>query len=347
MRDELHVLSEAADLFASCKQMRTDKFNRRLIALINSEEFLRAMFRPNMKDGKKDEITAKITQVYDAAGKPSVIEAITEAVADYGYRDFSRATTAFLTSIVNLGVSTIDAKASDLGRAMDHDEIDQREYDRQMRKLDRFQEELGELLKYIKRCVKSDSRALARATGLPKKICQNALYTVPEYRYLDQYKVGYYLTTLLGNIYGYVDLNPDEVEDFEDIDWEKFFRVVFGKDRVCDVASLVLLEGVDRIAGYENQHIVHECWDSLTSFALKALNKAPESLREQMMELYLKRINRMLANNGIDLRIDLTTIDSLRFSNLAKTVSKYLDKFDAIMKKASAVSKAKPMSSPV
>ena len=71
--------------------------------------------------------------------------------------------------------------------------------------------------------------------------------------------------------------------------------------------------------------------NALTRFALKALNQAPASIRDQMIELYLKRLNKMLKDHHIDLRVDLRTIDSFRFENLWETVKKYKSKFDDIL----------------
>jgi hypothetical protein len=65
-----------------------------------------------------------------------------------------------------------------------------------------------------------------------------------------------------------------------------------------------------------------------------------------MIELYLKRLNKMLADHNIDLRVDLRMIDNFRFENLANTVKKYKGKIDSIMEKAKTLSNARPETSP-
>ena len=245
-------------------------------------------------------------------------------------------------------MATIDTKATDLGRAYDHDEIGESEYNRNLKKLEAYKDDLSEILSMARRIVKPKAKSLARKTGLPKEICISALFTVPGSNYVDTYKNGFYLKTLLGNLYGFVNYNYADFDvDFDEIDWEEFFRTLFGRERIADISSLILLEGVGRINSYENEREVRACWDAITHFALKSLNKAPESIRDQMIELYLKRLNKMLADRNIDLRVDLRMIDEFRFENLVNTVAKYKAKIDDIMSKYKTLANARPESAPV
>jgi hypothetical protein len=349
MRNDMKTLSKACNLLDGGNGWSGDRYRKKLVETIADEDFLAAVFKPVAGEGyTKADISAKLTQLYDSATKRSSIRFIAEAIDDYGYGNMNRASAAFLATLVNLGMATIDTKAMDLGRARDHDEISSREFDRNMEKLNEYQENLQQLLKYAKRIIKGKAKSLASKTGLPKDVCSSALFTVPGYEYVDQYKLGFYLKTVLGNLYGFVNYNPEEFEyEFEDVDWKTFFGVVFGKERIPDIASLILLEGVESINKYKNQRDVRACWDALTTFALKSLNQAPESIRDQMLELYLKRLNKMLADHNIDLRIDLRMVDDFRFENLANTVSKYKAKIDAVMGKARTLANARPETSPV
>lgn len=332
-RNDVRTLNRAYSLFESASEMGSGSFRRKLIQTITDRDFIAALFRPNIdKSYGKEEAAAKITQVYDVASRRKTIHAIAEALNDYGYGGMTRTTAVFLVTLVNLGMATIDAKASDLGRQKDHGEINGHEFDRQMERLDNYQDDLHDILRIAKKIVKSKARDLAEQTGLPRELCASALFTVPGPEFLDQYKIGFYLKTLLGNLYGFVDMDPDAFgTDFDEVNWKYFFSVVFGKTRLPDVASLILLEGAESIDRYKNRHDVKECWDSLTTFALKVLDRAPESIRDQMIELYLKRLNKMLADHAIDLRIDLRDIDEFRFENLVETVDKYRSKIDKIM----------------
>lgn len=350
MRDDSKILTRAVHVFESANTMSSDRFRKRLVELIANDNFLMAIFRPTPSSGvSKEDLRAIITQVYDAASKRSTVSTIAEAISEYGYSSMSRTSAVFLVSLVNLGMATIDSKASDLGRAKDHGEISSREFERNISKLNDYQDDLNSILKYARRIVKSRAKELSARTGLPKEICVSALFTVPNKAFLDNYKIGFYLQALLGNLYGYVNLTANEqwcYRGFDRIDWNFFFAAIFGSDRLPDVASLILLEGVSRIDHYENADVVRECWDTITQFALKALNKAPATIRDQMIELYLKRLNKMLADHSIDLRVDLRTIDNFRFENLASTISKYKSAIDNIMGAASSLANARPEASP-
>lgn len=349
MANNLSTLSNAIDLFDSVKATNGDRTNRKIVNLLGSEDFLVAVFRPTINGRvSQSEVSAKITELYDTVGRARVALGIANALSDYGVRSLKRTSAVFLVTMVNLGMTTINEKATELGIQRDHDNISEENYQSILRKLSRYQDALGELLDYAKDIIQGDAKVLARETGLPKKVCQSALYTVPSPDYMDQYKIGYYLNTLLSNLYGYIDITDTPIEDYDEIEWFRFFRKVFGASRVPDVASLILLEGKTRLEKYENHpRDVVDCWDSLTQFALKGLNQSPDTIRDQMVELYLKRINKMLSNHDIDFRIDLRTIDSLRFENLASTVNKYRTKLEDIMTKASALANATPNTSPV
>ena len=333
MRDDLRILGRAYEIFDSANEMSSDRLRRKLLNLLSDDEFLMAVFKPTVTgDETKEALNVKIQQVFDAASKRSVVSAIADAISDHGYFDLSRASATFLVTLVNLGMATIDTKASDLGREKDHNEISDRDYSKGMAKLNRYQEDLQTILSYAKKIVKPKAKVLSSRSGLPRAVCSMALFSVPGAEYIDTYKTGFYLKTILGNLYGMVNLTPSEFDtDFDEVDWKSFFGTIFGKDRLPDIASLILLEGASDVEKYENLADVKDCWNALTRFALKALNQAPASIRDQMIELYLKRLNKMLKDHHIDLRVDLRTIDSFRFENLWETVKKYKSKFDDIL----------------
>ena len=342
--DTLRILNKAADLFED--PYGSEKLKKKVISLLGNEDFLKAIYDPDLSDCSKEEANAAITRVYDLASKKAGIQLITEALSDYGHYNLGRASACFLATLVNLGMANIDAKATDLGRAKDHDEVGVRSYDRSMSKLENYQDDLYQLLKIAKKIVRGPAKKLSEITGLPKSLCASTLFSVPGVEYVSQYKLGFYLKTVLGNLYGYVNMAPEEFDDFDEISWKNYFRATFGKDRLPDIASLVLLEGVERIQNYENYRDVRACWDSITRFALRTLNGAPESIRDQMIELYLKRLNKMLYNHGVDLRVDLRMIDDLSFDKLAQTVKKYKSKIDSVMDSFKTLANAKAETRP-
>lgn len=326
----------AIGLFENAGKMRQEKFQRRLMQLLESEDFKNAIFRPNRADDTADK---KIMELYSAACKSKVIDEIVGAMDDRGYRNLDRSDACFFISLVNLGIDVMNTKTSDIADAKKSGKVSNREAEQVVRKMERYQRSLNELLKYAKKIVKRDAKTLSRETGLPKEITMIALYSSPDPIYIDRYKVGFYMNTLLATLYSVVNAGPTNWIDFEDVDWRAFFKGVFGKSNVIEVATLILLEGVKRIDKYDSI-AVRECWDSLTTFALGELDKAPETIRDQMIELYLKRLNKMLSNNGLDLRIDLRTIDNFKFANLAKTIEQYAGKINSILDSAKGIQKA-------
>lgn len=322
--------------------------NRQIVDMISSEDFLHAVFNPQAeKNATMDDFAALVTAIYDYGSKRKAVNAIVESIDRYGYRNMCRASAAFLVNLVNLGMATIDADASELGREADHDEISRDDYSREMRKLNAYQENLRRLLKYARQIVKPKAKAMTAKTGAPKNLCYSALFTVPGAEYIDSFKVAFYTKAVTSNIYGMVNANPDAFEeDFDDIAWNVFFRAIFGKDRLPDVASMILLDGASGIDRFDNVRDVKACWNAITNFALRTLNQAPESIRDHMIDVYCSRLNKMLADHNLDFRIDLRMINEFDFGALAQTVQKYKGKLDAIMEKAKLMN-AKPETSPV
>lgn len=344
--NDFQTLTKAKKLIENC--VSYGSANRRIAEMISSEDFLHAVFNPKSdKMGTMEDISACVTAIYDMASKRKGIRVFVDTIDRYGYRNMNRASATFLVNLVNLGMASIDAAASDLGRELDHGEIGQSDFNAQMRKLNSYQEDLRQLLKYARHIVKPKAKVMAAKTGAPKNLCYSALFTVPGPEYIDSFKVAFYTKAITSNIYGMVNSNPDAFEeDYDDIAWSIFFRVVFGKDRLPDVASMILLEGASDIDRFDNVRDVKACWNAITNFALRTLNQAPESIRDHMIDVYCSRLNKMLADHNLDFRIDLRLIDEFDFKALADTVKKYKSKLDDIMAKA-RMATAAPESSPV
>ena len=135
MRDDLAMLKRAYDIFDEAGRVGTRRIGKKIARLLSDPDFFTAIFKPDTKGSSKEELNAQIGRVFDAASKRGAIESIVDAISDYGYWDMGRGTACFLATLVNLGMATIDAKATDLGRAKDHNEIGGSDYERSMRKL--------------------------------------------------------------------------------------------------------------------------------------------------------------------------------------------------------------------
>ena len=328
------------DQLAQSKNMSS--VNRsRLMSLVTGRQFIRAVISPVVAKDEKPKASDLIVIIYDRATRPAIIHGLAKYLDEQSFYSYNRNVAVFFVSLVNLGMSEMNVRAQDIGNRRDHHDIDDEEYDRWMKKFERYQEDLEIILAAARKIIRSDARLLNRTSGVPKKLCQSGLYTVPEDSLLDNYKIGYYLDLLLNNIYGFVDMTGGLVDFRREVNWSRYFSKIFGVYRLPDVASLIMLESPDRIEQYKNQPAaVRDCWDSLTNWALKNLNSQSSDVRDHMIELFLKRVNRRLDKWGFNTRIDLRKIDDLRFKDLASTVKKYWDRIEDLAEKAAVLANA-------
>ena len=299
-----------------------------LKSLLSDKDFIRFLFQPpNIID-----INNIIQSMYNNFSRPKVINAMVEMIDDAGYDKFDRNHTVFLYSLCNISIQKNNERILKIAESKKNGSISSKEADRQNENSVKFNDMISTLLKRLKKIVKTDAKELSKESKVPKNICLKAYYTVPDPKYVDKYKIGYYLNILLNNIYSDISVSGDAFEE-DNIRWRTFFKEIFGKENVVEAATFILLEGVHRIDKYNNNSAVKKYWDSLTTFALNELNEAPESIRNQMIELYIKRIGKMFANGSFDLRVDMLSISG--FPEISKTVSKYKEKISEIIKSSS------------
>ena len=65
--------------------------------------------------------------------------------------------------------------------------------------------------------------------------------------------------------------------------------------------------------------------------ALEELVGADLNSRNQMVELYIKRLAKMVKNGTYDVRIDLLSLSEKRFPNLTKTIKEYKTQIEDII----------------
>lgn len=304
--------------------MRESKQLKFLNNLFHDKDFVEYLFNPKKTENTESEIIA----LYQELTKPKVIRAIVDMIEDVGYNEFDRSIATFINSICNQAIAYNNEFIESASNEKRAGNINSKKFDEMNEKAEKYNRYVADLLKCSRKIVKKEAKDLASQTNIPKYVCILALKSVPEPEYVKTFKVSYYLANLLNNIYAEVD----HIGDFSDnVNWRPFFKTVFGKNNTIEVATFILLEGVHRIDKYKNSKDVHACWDTLTSFALRELNDAPDQLRTQMIELYIKKIAKMFANRSYDLRVDLLNIDDGLFPKLAKSVVGYADKITGIL----------------
>jgi len=328
MKEEMAMFDYemALDVLRDFKYMGKKKRRRMIRSLFYDDDFIEWMFQPK----KVPNLNEIVSSMYAEFTKPFVMEAIVDVIEDEGYREFTRSHATFLTSIANIAIDANNNEINDIEEKRKAGDYSRREAMRLVDEIKDINIIIADLLKCARKIVKRDAINIAKQCRLPKYIAVTALTSIPEPKYIGKYQIGFYLNNTLNTIYSEVEQNGE----FErNVKWRDFFRHVFGKDNVIEAATFVLLEGVNRVNKYKNSDDVRECWDSLTNFALEELNNSPQQLREQMIELYIKRIEKMFLNKSFDLRVNLMDIDESIFPKLADTITKYADKIVKILKK--------------
>lgn len=315
---------EVLDILQDFKRMRPKKRRKVIKALFFDDDFIKWLFQPE----KVANLNTIVTDMYAEFTKPIVMEAMVGAVREEGPYEFTRSHATFMFSVANIAIQGSNEMVEEISKKKKAGSLSSREIRERLDRVDQTNDVVSDLLKASRKIIKRDASKLSRETRLPKYVCITALHSVPEPIYVDRFKIGFYLNNLLNSIYSDVEANGD----FENhVRWRQFFKNVFGEDNVVEAATFILLEGVHRVERYQNSDDVRTCWDSLTSFALRELNDAPKQLRQQMIELYVKRIDKMFANRSFDLRVNLLDLSKRLFPELADTVDKYAEKIEQII----------------
>lgn len=312
------------DVLRDFKHLSTKKRRKVMLSLFYDEDFIRWLFVPE----KCANLTEMVSDIYAEFTRNETMQAMIDAIDYEGEREFDRSHATFLTTVANIAIQTNNDMLKEIEIGRKAGDYTRKESSRLVEQIDDINDTIARLLKRARRIVKREAAEIARESRLPKYITMAALTSVPNPKYVDKFKIGYYLNNLFNTIYSDVEENG---QFDRGVKWAVFFREIFGKNNVVEAATFVLLEGVHRIDKYENSRDVRECWDSLTTFALKELNDAPDQIRNQMIELYIKRIDKMFSSKSYDLRVNLLKIDDFSFPKLVDTIDKYADKITSIV----------------
>lgn len=300
--------------------------------LFNNDEFKKWLFCPDEKDRK---LTQNVSRLYEGLTKAKAMKSIIAALDDEDY-EFDRTIATLIYSISNIAKEAGTERINSLVNKRKDGDISDKEYRKMKEEAEKYIELTEELFRCSKRIVKNKAKSLSRISKMPKKVCSMALYNTPNVKYINKYKIGFYLNNMLPQIYSYVDEENSSLFGFfkgePNYKWNSFFKELFGESNLIEIATFCLLEGVHRISQYKSD-AVEECWNSLTDWALNQLEEAPEGMRNQMIELYIKRISKMFANKTFDLRVNLLKLSKALFPSLTKSISKYSNKIESIIMK--------------
>lgn len=272
-----------------------------------------------------------VGDMYAGLSKPAVIKTIVRYVEDEGYEEFNRTHAAFLYNLCNLALETNNDREKERVEKKRSGTMSNKEFQETGDRIEEYAKLINRLFKCVKKINKKSANSLSEESNVSGAIVKAAMYSVPTPAMIDRFKIGRYLDVMLTNMYDKIEEKRINVDS---ANWRVFFKELFGKDNLAEVATFLLLEGHNRRDKYSCDEVIR-CWDSLTEFALKQINDSPEMIRDHMMELYLKRVARMFTNGTYELRVDMLSIPKLsgyKYPNLTDTISKYLDKLEDVLK---------------
>ena len=319
------------DVLRDFKHLGRRKRKNVMDELLFDPDFIKWLFQPE----DIPNLTGVVTDFYEEFTKIPTMQAMIDVVDEYGFEDFDRSHATFFTSVANIGIQTNNDALYEIEHSRKSGEISRKDSRDLVADIDLSNELIIKLMKYSKKIVKRKAKNLAKDSGLPKYITLSAFTSIPDPKYIDTFKIGYYLNNLFTTIYSDVE----EMGGFDNhVKWRVFFKDIFGEKNLADVATFILLEGSNRIEKYSSED-VKECWDTLTVFALQELNDTPGAVRDQMIELYIKRLDKMFGGaltkgtNSLKtlLRINLLDLDDIIYPKLANTVSKYASRLKKIL----------------
>lgn len=272
-----------------------------------------------------------VNKIFSILATPKVMKRATKFINNKTYEDFDHSACSIGFLIVEQAIEISNNANREISENYKAGELSSKEVKSYKEKSEQYSEYISALMQALKDKAKPEIKDICKKSNLPKGMVVTTYFMVPGRKYIQKHKIGMYVNQLLQEIYKWT--GETGIEDVAAIRWGSYFGSFFGSEMTSSAAISILLEGVRRIDAYrESDHFdnVREVWDSLTNFAMTELDKAPDNVRRQMIELYVKRIDRIFRNgNGPRLRVDLLSIPSA-FQNLAETVSHYTDRISRI-----------------
>lgn len=289
-------------------------------------------FQFNFGQDKTSYSDDMLNNLYNAMAMPGPMKAYEYMYEYYGRNEFTRSSAVALSNVLAASVRARNDMAEYYSQEASNG-INAETKDMKAR-LNKYSEHMETLRDIIQKMLKPAIKNLSSETNISKEMLYRALILVPEAKYIPQNKITMVCTGVLTELYAEANKTGFPGLGYG-VKWKPLFKSLFGEENIPSVAIAILLEGAHHIDKYresENLAYVKDCWDSLTKFALNELNKAPDKVRSQMIEIYLKKAENMInKRNGrpTDLRVNLTRLPN-EFSNLVNTVGFYKKQFDSI-----------------
>ena len=274
-----------------------------------------------------------VNKIFSSLAAPQVMKRATKFVKNKTSEEFDHNACSIAFLVVEQAIETSNNASREISESYKNGELASKEAKNYKAKSEQYNEYIANFMDALKDKARPEVKEICKKTNLPKGLVFTTYFMIPGRKYIPKHKIGMYVNQLLQEIYKWT--GNSGIEDIHSIKWGSYFGNFFGSEMTSSAAISILLEGVRRIDAYrDTEHFddVRAVWDSLTNFAMTELDKAPEAVRRQMIEIYVKRIDRIFRNgNGPRLRVDMLNIPN-SFQNLAETVSHYTDRISRITK---------------
>lgn len=318
---------EFIDFLEEIGEYGNKKRRKIMHSYLKSDDFYGWLFKPQTDKKVSMDINEMMSKMYDLLCKKKSIRALTETIEYYGTDQYTRSAATFIFSIVRFALDAIDEKTAAVVKEFDSGNINRAEKKDNMEVINKYAMLVSELNDQCNKIVAHDAKTLERSTGLPREIARSILKCVPEKKFIEKFKVSTFTNIVLNELYANVNEWGEEISE---VDWKPFFKELFGSENTLDVATFILLEGRHRIKGFNGKSLDY-VWESLTKYALETLDKADLNSRNQMIELYIKRLAKMCKNGTFDVRVDLLSLSEKKFPNLTKSIKDYRDQITEII----------------
>lgn len=312
-------------------ELSNKKQGKVLEAILCGDEFRDWFYGTGENSNEQPMTKPMVDKIFGSLAAPKTMKRLTKFIKNKTTEDFDHTACTIAFLVVEQAIEASNAANREISEGYKNGDLASKDAKNYKEKSEKYSEYISDLMNAIKDHARSEVKEICRKTNLPKGMVFTTYFMIPDRKYVPKYKIGMYVNQLLQEIYKWT--GNSGIEDIPSVKWGSYFGTFFGSDMTTSAAISILLEGVRRIDAFrDTEHFddVRQVWDSLTNFAMNELDRAPENVRRQMIEIYLKRIDRIFRNgNNPRLRVDMLNIPT-NFQNLADTVSKYTERIAKI-----------------
>ena len=309
------------------------KQNKIIKSILIDSEFRSWFYGVGENSNSQPMTSPMINKLFNMLASPQVIKRVTKFIEDCDRETFDHTACSIAFLITEQAVDTINKINSEISTEYGNGELPSDEVKDYKGKSEKYTRLITDLLDAIRAKCKEEIKEIANKSNLPKGIVYTTYLMVPGREYIPKYKISLYMNQLLHEIYKWV--GNSGIDDTVTIKWGPYFGSLFGNNLTASSSVSILLEGVKRIDAYrQTEHFddVRVVWDSLTNFAVTELDTAPEHVRRHMLDIYMKRLEKICKNGNIPrLRVNLLQLPN-NYHNLITSVNKYTNRLERIMR---------------